>query len=458
MRLWQYIREKLLEHPEQTLCEGNAAITYEEICIFAEERAKELTAPYYGIFCNSELAAAMAFLSCMAAGKAAIPFPVRYGEEYCIKIFEKSNSSHIFTDHYGELRVNPVIGDSPEELPYKDTAVILFTSGSTGTPKGVMLSEENLLSNVQDISAYFPICKDDTILISRPLYHSSVLTGEFLTALCNGAKIVFSSEPFQPKNILRLFKKHEVTVFGNTPTLLSTLSRFVRDQEGVPLRLLSVSGECMTEGMAKVIRKAFPKTEVYCGYGLSEASPRVAYLPKELFDTYPTSAGFPLSHVKLRIQGSHGRIRKANQTGELWVSGPNVMQGYLGDAEKTKHVRRGKWLRTGDLAYWDNDGMLHVQGRKDDMIIRAGMNIYPAEIENVLSSDERVRDVLAYGYEKDGTQQIGLKISGAFSTVEEVMTLCRSLLPNFQIPSQIELVDENKVFLGGKKRRNNNRQ
>ena len=131
------------------------------------------------------------------------------------------------------------------------------------------------------------------------------------------------------------------------------------------------------------------------------------------------------------------------------------MQGYLGDAEKTKHVRRGKWLRTGDLAYWDNDGMLYIQGRKDDMVIRAGMNIYPAEIENVLSSDERVRDVLAYGYEKDGTQQIGLKISGAFSTVEEVMTLCRSLLPNFQIPSQIELVDENKVFLGGKKRRKN---
>lgn len=454
MRLWNYIKSRMLEHPEQLICEGEASMTYEELCIYAEHRSQTLNSPCYAILCNSEMATAMALLSCIAAGRTAIPLPMRYGGEYCEKLLKRAQPSVLITDIGGFATEYPFSSVACPNCFEDEPAVILFTSGSTGTPKGVMLSEENLISNIKDIGFYFPIGKHDTILIARPLYHSSVLTGEFLLSLCKGAKIVFSSEPFQPLNILTQMKKHRVTVFGSTPTLLSTLARFIRNQDDLSIRYLSVSGECMTEGMAKAIRKGFPNADVYCGYGLSEASPRVAYLPAYLFDDFPTATGTPVPSVKLRLLDKEGNIiQGAMEIGEVLVQGPNVMQGYFDDEERTKCVLKDGWLYTGDLAYWDHSGMLCVQGRKDDMIIRAGMNVYPVEIENTLSTDPRVKDVLIYGYKKGDTQEIGMKICGEFSNMEEVLELCRKELPSFQIPSKIELVDETEVFSGGKKRR-----
>ena len=125
----------------------------------------------------------------------------------------------------------------------------------------------------------------------------------------------------------------------------------------------------------------------------------------------------------------------------------------LSPSNRTKEVLEDGWLRTGDLAYWDDQGLLCIKGRKDDMIVRAGMNIYPAEIENVLSLDPRVRDVIAYGYSHNDTQEIGLKVFGDFTVEQEVLTLCRQVLSAFHIPSQIELLSENDIASSGKKNR-----
>ena len=454
MRLWNYIRERMMEHPDQLVCEGEASMTYEELCIYAEHRAQNLNSPCYAILCNSEMATAMALLSCIAAGKTAIPLPMRYGGEYYEKLLKRAQPSVLITDIGGFATEYPFSSDACPNCFEDEPAVILFTSGSTGTPKGVMLSESNLIANIRSIGSYFPIGNHDTILIARPLYHSSVLTGEFLLSLCKGAKIVFSSDPFQPLNILTLMKKHKVTVYGSTPTLLATLSRFIRSQRDLSIKYLSVSGECMTEGMAKAIRKGFPNADIYCGYGLSESSPRVAYLPPDIFERCPTTTGVPVCGVDICIVDPFDiRISATGEVGELLVRGPNVMQGYFNDEERTKRVLKDGWLHTGDLAYFDQNGLLCVKGRKDDMIIRAGMNVYPVEIENVISKDPRVRDVLVYGFKQNDTQEIGMKISGMFCCVQEVMELCHSVLPQFQIPFKIDLVEDADVLSGGKKNR-----
>lgn len=453
MALWEYIREKMRAHPKQVVCENQASMTYEELCIFAESYAGKLDAEYYGVYCNSEMAAAMMVLACIAAGKPVIPFPVRYGREICVKIWERATPPYMITDFDEYLNPTPIpTGKRPKSLP-SSTSVVLFTSGSTGTPKGIMLTEKNLLANIKDICSYFPIGTEDTILISRPLYHSSVLTGEFLVSLCAGAKIVFSSEAFHPLRILNLMKENRVTAFGSTPTLMTALSRFVRKPEELSVQLLSISGECIMDGMAKSIRRAFPTAKVYCGYGLSEAAPRVAYLPPDLFDTTPTSAGQPLPSVKIKILRDNGQEASRCEVGEVVVKGPNIMAGYFGDTARTKAVRKNGWLSTGDLGCIGPDGMLYIKGRKDDMIIRAGMNIYPAEIENALSQDGRCRDVQAYGYEKNGTQEIGIAISGDFSSTEEVLQLCRERLSGYQIPTKIEIVKEGERLAGGKRKR-----
>jgi acyl-CoA synthetase (AMP-forming)/AMP-acid ligase II len=301
--------------------------------------------------------------------------------------------------------------------------------------------------------SYLPTSEKDTVLISRPLYHSSVLTGEFIVSLCAGANIVFSSEPFQPQSILELIDRYSVTVFGSTPTLITLLSRFIRRPENSTVNKLTISGECLTDGMAKSIRSAFPKADIYCGYGLSEASPRVAYLPPNLFDSKPTSAGIALPSVKLKIIRENGSDASLCEIGEVVVKGPNVMTGYLDDAERTKKVLKNGWLRTGDVGYVDNDRMLYIKGRKDDMIIRAGMNIYPAEIENALSKDERFHDVQVYGYSKNGTQEIAMSVSGDFKSTDQIMRACRELLPNYQLPSKIEIADDVERLSSGKRRR-----
>lgn len=454
MRLWNYIRDKMMEQPDRTVSEGTASMTYEELCIYAEVLGPKLSCPYYCILCKSEFATAIALLCCVAAGKCAIPLPTRYGWEYCKKIMDVANPPCLLTDLTGELSEMPLTGKAESKIDDFEPAVILFTSGSTGAPKGVMLSDTNLISNMEDIATYFPIGSTDTLLIARPLYHSSVLTGEFLLGICKGANIIFSSEAFHPQNILTLMKNCHVTVYGSTPSLLAVLARFIRKRDDSKIRLLSISGECMTAGMAQTIRGGFPKAQIFCGYGLSEASPRVAYLPSELFDEKPTVAGISLPSVELHIVDRLGQlVSEPNRVGELLVRGPNIMQGYFNDPIRTRAILMDGWLHTGDLACWNEEGLLCIKGRKDDMIIRAGMNIYPAEIENVLSLDPRVRDVIAYGYSRNDTQEIGLKVFGDFTDKQEVLTLCRQVLSAFQIPSQIELLSENDIASSGKKSR-----
>ena len=453
MTLWEYIKRKMLKTPAQTICENGASMTYEDICIFAESFAKKLSGKYYAILCDYEMMSAMALLACIAAGKPAIPLPTRYGKEMYLKILERAEPAGIITDMYGELNVIPLSSANYPDTPKEDTALILFTSGSTGTPKGIMLSKENLIRNVEDICSYFPISHNDTILISRSLYHSSVITGEFLVALCAGSKIIFTSESFQPLNILNLLKTNNITVFGSTPTLMTMLSRFVRNPNEYSVSLLSISGECITEGMAKTIRQAFPNVAIFCGYGLSEASPRVAYLPANEFDADPTCAGRALPNVKIRIARSDGNTAAKGEIGEVLVRGDNVMIGYFKDQIRTKSSICNGWLHTGDLGYISKDGRLYIKGRKDDMIIRAGMNIYPAEIENAISTDNRVKEIQVYGYKKNGTQEIGMSIKGNFNSTDEVIDMCKHYLPSYQIPSKIELVENLEQNASGKRKR-----
>lgn len=443
MKLWNRIKQALLQNPSQTLCERNAAMTYKELAAFAERYAKRLKGERCcAILCRSEMAAAMGLLSCFAAGVTAVPLSLRYGEAHCRKILDFISPSCLVTDTYGELMAT-YFGEAKYIRPKAHPALIMCTSGTTGTPKGVMLSEENLLANVQAIAAYFNIGKTDTVLIARPLYHCAVLTGELLTGLVKGSRIVFYSQAFQPAEILKQLRENKITVFCATPTLLDMLARFLRKTDPIrTLRHIAVSGECLSDAVGKRIASAFPDAALYHVYGLTEASPRVSFLPPPLFREFPSFVGKPLDGVSVKLCTSDGSPVEAGETGILWVRGGNVMLGYYNDPAQTEKVLQNGWLCTGDLAERNEEGLLRVKGRSDDLIIRAGMNIYPQEIESALKEDPRVREVMAYGMPHPllGTQ-IGMKISGAFSSVEEVKALCGKILPPYQIPARIELTD-----------------
>lgn len=442
MKLWNFIKEHMLKNPEQQIRENGASLSFEETVIWAEGFAKRLNGvECCAILCSSEMAAAMSLLACFAACVTAVPLSMRYGEAHCNKILDTISPDAIIMDTNGELTVYK-LKDCQYIAPDEHPALIMCTSGTTGKPKGAMLSEKNILTNVSDIADYFTMDKSDTILIARPLYHCAVLTGEFLTAIVRGANIRFYSEQFNPTKMLELIKEYGITAFCGTPTLLSIMARFNRSNATETLRHICISGECMGAEVGRKIRAAFPTCRIYHIYGLTEACPRVSYLPPEHFENYPDCVGIPLKSVSIKILNEQGNLCHANEEGILYVKGHNVMLGYYRDPEKTATVLKDGWLCTGDIAVINDGGFLKIKGRNDDLIIKSGMNVYPAEIEGVLKQDPRVKEVLVYGFCNSFGTQIGMKLVGEFSSTEEVKQLCMKALPSFQVPSVIELVDE----------------
>ena len=343
MMLWEYLKNKMQLNMQQEVCENEASMTYEEIIVFAEEFAKKLKGIKCGaIMCQSEMAASMALLSCFAAEVTALPLSQRYGELHCNKILDAISPDAVITDQDGDFQIIH-IEDSLYIEPEIHPALIMCTSGTTGVPKGAMLTETNVLTNVSDIALYFGIDKSDTILISRPLYHCAVLTGEFLTGLVKGVKIRFYSGTFNPAVVLKMLKEYNVTAFCGTPTLISTIARFKRKNDGDFLKHICISGECLSLETGLYIIEVFSNAEIYHIYGLTEASPRVTYLPPDKFKEHADCVGVPLRSVSLKIISSSGVPVKFNEIGTLWVKGDNVMAGYYNNPQKTKEVMDNGW-------------------------------------------------------------------------------------------------------------------
>ena len=388
--LWKYIEEKMLQHPSSNLMEEGVSMTYEEAVIFAKAFAQSLDGSCYAILCRSELFSALAVLSCIAAGVPFVPMPYRYGRKHCEKIFNTIHPEYAITDVLGELQVVELEEGAYRKPEGEQPAAILCTSGTTGAPKGVMLSERNLLTNLMDIRRYFAVGPMDKILIARPLYHCAVLTGEFFISLCRGVNICFFNGGLDPAGILQVLKKEGITVLCGTPTMLSALARFGRRATAASaVRTIAVSGECLDTARARFIENAFPAAKIYHVYGLTEASPRVTFLPAEQFAADGTCVGYPLHSVRLRVVDRRGKPVFPGEAGELCVQSESVMLGYYDDPAGTAAVLRGGWLHTGDMAVMRRDGLVKIQGRKDNMIIRGGMNIYPQEIEKTLAMDPR---------------------------------------------------------------------
>lgn len=456
MRLWHYIRGKLTEHSSQVICEGGYEIGFNDLAVETEKLANILSEiRCCAILCQSELMTAKALLACFAAGVTAVPLSARYGELHSRRIIDKIQPDAVITDDAGKLSVTK-FSDSHYTEPDIHPALIMCTSGTTGSPKGAMLTEENIMTNVSDIAEYFSIGEQDIILISRPLYHCAVLTGEFLTALVKGTRIRFYSETFNPSVMPEMICKYGVTVFCGTPTMLGLMSRFIREDKKLPLKHIAVSGECLSREAGLRIADAFPQARIYHVYGLTEACPRVSYLPPMLFRMYPDCVGIPLRSVEVMIIKDNGTAAGTDEKGMLYIRGGNVMAGYYGDEERNRTVFREEWLSTGDITAFNSVGLLKIYGRKDDLIIKAGMNIYPQEIEEALKKDRRVREALAYGYTTPIGTRIGLKIAGDFTEVSEIKRLCSELLPPYQMPMKIEFLKELEKNESGKIKRGDN--
>lgn len=422
---------------------------------------------------------ALNILTLIALHVTIVPLAVKYGEQRCSQIIEHTRPHFLYTSSKRNIasRVAAqcascgtviVTNDMSEgdmttlstqmqgEIIATDVpvAIIMYTSGSTGQPKGAVLTHANILANIADIRTYFEITPDDHIIINRSLSHASVMTGEFLYGLVCGARITFYPKPFIPRLFLNFLLRAEGTVFCSTPTIFYQLALDKSDYRLPKLRKVALMGEYLHKQVALKISSRFPDIEFYMLYGQTEAGPRITYLPYFYFNQKEGCIGKALPGMEIKIVDEDGNLSGVGIPGELVVRGPNIFWGYWNNPQLTAQKVRNGWMYTGDIVYQGEDGYLYISGRKDDMIIRAGMNIYPKEIEDAVLEDDRIREVVVFGTTdiKFG-QKIHISVvpnEGVTLNEADIIDICKNKLASYQYPDAVSIVSELPRNLAGK--------
>lgn len=462
--MYKYIYENINQNEKNSIwdCEQDIKIKYKDFwnlvdTVFLQFTRQFIPKTKCAILCCNQLHTAVALLSCWKADLVPIILSMNYGVEHCrniitsvepdIAIVDCDECKTLFStcvfnmennDITGEIRQKPVSDD------LIDIVLLLSTSGTTGKPKGVMITREGLIQNICGILNYFKLGENDSIFIARPLYHCAVLTGEFLVSLVKGLNIVFYSGQYNPMVIKNYIKKSNISVMCATPTLFGQLAAlYKRNNEIGLLTKIVVSGECVSKEVAGKIREVFPETQIYNVYGLTENSPRVSFLSPDLFDSIPESVGIPLENTQIYIMDEAGREVKNGIKGQIVLRSSSIMKGYYKNPQETNKKIKNGLLQTGDIGFKDADGYLFVVSRMDDMIIKAGMNIYPLEIENIVLSHPKIRECMAYGIYKNDTEVIGLDV--VLENICDIKILRQELwqlLPSYLCPDQINVVDK----------------
>lgn len=416
--MWEYIKNNLDGKTNSIIKEydGHKEYVYSDLLdkienIGNNEQIQTLKGAKCVILCRESIETVKGLFLCWYADMIAIPLSLNYGKEHCESIIKATKPDAIISDDLKlcegfEIIISIVEGviyrHSDIKIKYeeelKNVDIMLGTSGTTGTPKVIMFSGKALQHNVNLICSYFPVKSNDTILICRPLYHCAVLVGELLLALQVGANIIFYSGGFEPLIIANLLKECEITVMCGTPTIFMGVASYLkhRNTKG-RLRIIALSGESLLIEYAQNIRESFPEAKIYNVYGLTEAGPRVSFLPYDMFDSIPQAVGYPLPGVEIKIVDKENRELSCNELGDVWIKTPTIMLGYYKEERKTLSSFHDRWFKTGDVGKFDENGCLYILGRNDNMIIKAGMNIYPQEVERIIAKLDEVKEVLVYG-------------------------------------------------------------
>lgn len=330
------------------------------------------------------------------------------------------------------------------ELEEDDTAVILYTSGTTGKPKGAMLTHKNLYSNAKDVSDYLHMNENDRVITTLPMFHVFCLTVALNAPLMNGATILIDPK-FSPKEIFRLAKKYEPTVFAGVPTMYNFLLQY---EDGNPedlksLRLCISGGAAMPVALLHGFEKKF-NVIVSEGYGLSEASPVTCFNPLDK-PRKAGSIGQSIMNVENKVVNELGEEVSVGEVGELTVRGPNVMKGYYKLPEETAATIRDGWLYTGDLAKRDEEGYFYIVDRKKDLILVGGYNVYPREVEEVLYNHREVVEAAVLGVPDPNLGEAVkcyVVTNNPQLTEEFLLAYCAEHLARYKVPSSIEFLEE----------------
>lgn len=337
-------------------------------------------------------------------------------------------------------------------MPYQTThspiAMYQYTGGTTGRSKGTIISHQNLnamtrmvTDNLNAYELFFN--QEDTVLTVIPLYHAFAFTINFLTFFEAGTQSILIPSPRPIDNLKPAFEKYQITWLTGVDTLYTGLLNsdwFMNKPQKI--KCAFSGGTTLRPTTAKLWQdKISPILE---GYGMTECTAGAITHPP-IQDVRHSSVGFPFPGCEIRIIDDEGNDLGVNQEGEILVRGPHVAQGYLNQAEETATTFKDGWLHTGDIGLMREDGFFYIIDRKKDMILVSGFNVFPNEIEAIISEIPKVLEVAVVGVANEKTgESVKAYITRTCEslTVQEIIKYCQENMTAYKVPKSIEFLTE----------------
>lgn len=361
----------------------------------------------------------------------------------------------------GEREARAEVARRQKEMDPRDCVFILYTSGTTGNPKGAMLSHHNMAENARQITEIMRVSQEDVLLLAVPFFHCFGCVMGILGAVTWGAGIV-PMPVFKPGQALDLIQEHRVSVVYGVPTMfvLELEEQRKAAKAGEPYDLSSLRTGIMAGAPCPVEVMRGTMEELGCNvciaYGLTEASPVITMTRfDDALDKRVETVGKVLPGVEVRIVDDAWQAVLLGETGELACRGYNVMLGYWKDPEATRQVIDEEgWLYSGDLATLDGDGYVRIVGRKKDMYIVGGFNVYPAEVEEVLFTHPGVQNVAVVGVPDRVMGEAGMAFviprAGHNPDPQEIVDFCAQRIAAFKVPRYVLVGAEFPMTPSGK--------
>jgi fatty-acyl-CoA synthase len=326
-----------------------------------------------------------------------------------------------------------------------DGLMIIATSGTTGRPKGVLLTHANFFWTNLSLDLVAPITFSDVVLQVLPQFHVGGWNVQPMLAWWKGATVILESS-FEPERVLEVVARERVTTMAGVPTtylMMGTHANF-SESDLSSLRYVVVGGASMPQTLLH--RWHDKGVAVLQGYGLTEAAPNVFCLGADDAIEHPGSVGHPYPYVDVALVRPGGCLGEDTKQGELWVRGPCLFAGYWRDLEATEAVMKNGWLRTGDVARRDNDGYYRIIGRTKEMFVSGGENVYPVEVENVITAFPGVFSAGVVWVDDPIWGEAGVafveRAPGALIDLDALSEHCRARLAAYKIPVRFHVVDQ----------------
>lgn len=326
-------------------------------------------------------------------------------------------------------------------LSADDDALILYTSGTTGEPKGVVLSYRNL--------AQYPMVMEEMGITDASTIRGCILPMSHIVGpvVCNelaqrGYSLVIFDQ-INPVTLLEGIQRHRVTVFESVPIVFQLLLgvKNLASYDTGSVKIAAMMGTSIPLPLLRAFQTAQPHIKVIQGYGLTETSPMITLVEPDNAEAKMGSIGRAVPGVEVKIVDVSGQEVAVGEAGEIITRGPHVMKGYFRKAAATAERIRGEWLYTGDVGKREADGYCYHLGRRDDMIITGGLNVYPAEVENMIYTYPGVQETIVFAIlDSKRGQVLGAAVvarSGSQVGEKELLAFLRANLANFKVPDRI---------------------